>query len=62
MEMRTVIGEVLRHVELHAADPADEAARLRHVTLVPGDLTRVVARPAPGVEKSLAASGAAASA
>jgi cytochrome P450 family 135 len=62
MEMRTVIGEVLRQVELHAADPADEAARLRHVTLVPGDLTRVVARPAPGVEKSLAASGAAASA
>jgi cytochrome P450 len=61
LEMKTVIAEVLRQVELQAADPADEPPRLRHVTLVPRDLTRVVARPARAVETSLAALDAAAS-
>ena len=45
LELRTVIAEVLRRVELAPADPADEPPRLHHVTLVPRDLARVVARP-----------------
>lgn len=45
LEIATVMREVLRRVRLEAPDPAPEAQRVRHVTLVPSELTRVVARP-----------------
>lgn len=45
MEMRVIIREVLAAVELGAVDPAPEKPRVRHVTLVPSQRTRVVARP-----------------
>jgi hypothetical protein len=57
--MKTVIREVLGQVELDPVEPADEPARLRHVTLVPRDLTRVIARPAPALDRSVAAAGTA---
>jgi cytochrome P450 family 135 len=59
LEMKTVIREVLGQVELDPVEPADEPARLRHVTLVPRDLTRVIARPAPALDRSVAAAGTA---
>jgi cytochrome P450 family 135 len=52
MEMRVVLGTVLRRAELRAADPAPERTLVRHVTLVPDKgarivVDRVAARP-PG--------------
>ncbi|WP_158088527.1 cytochrome P450 [Thermoactinospora rubra] len=44
MEMRVIIREVLRRLELTAPDPAPEAQRMKHVTLVPSKLARVSAR------------------
>lgn len=53
MEMRVVLVEVLRRVELQAVGRATERARLRGVTLVPEHMTRVVrtdaARPRSGL-------------
>jgi cytochrome P450 len=46
MEMRVIVREVMRAVDLHAVDPAPERPRVRHVTLVPGKRARVVAREA----------------
>ncbi|MBX6769872.1 MAG: cytochrome P450, partial [Actinomadura rubrobrunea] len=43
LEMRVIITEVLRRLELRPADAAPERARLRAVTLVPARSTRVVA-------------------
>ena len=56
MEMRIVLREVFRRVRLRAASPADERARLRHVTVVPRRNTRVIAdqRPAPTTTASFA--------
>ncbi|GAA1084147.1 cytochrome P450 [Streptomyces javensis] len=47
MEMKVIIREVLRRVELTAADPAPEAQRMWHVTLVPGKRAVAVARERP---------------
>ncbi|MBI0374991.1 cytochrome P450, partial [Streptomyces albiflaviniger] len=47
MEMKVIIREVLRRVELTAADPAPEAQRMWHVTLVPGKRAVAVAREQP---------------
>lgn len=44
LEMRVVIREVLRRLDLAAPDPAPETRRLTNVTLTPGRLTRVTAR------------------
>jgi cytochrome P450 len=50
LEMRVIIREVLSRLDLAAVDPAPEAARMAHVTLVPAKLARAVvkdrARPA----------------
>lgn len=43
VEMRTVLREVLRRVELEATDEPAEQARVRHVTLVPEQGAAVVA-------------------
>jgi cytochrome P450 len=43
LEMRTIVAEVLRRVELRPADPAPERVRLRAVSLVPARSARVVA-------------------
>jgi cytochrome P450 len=43
LEMRVIIREVLRRLELTAPDPAPEARRLANVTLAPARLTRVIA-------------------
>jgi cytochrome P450 family 135 len=45
LELRTVIPEVLKRVRLTAPDPTPEQRRLRHATLVPSELTQVIARP-----------------
>jgi len=47
LEMRVVLTEVLRRVELAPVGGAAERARLRGVTLIPEHQTRVVARPSP---------------
>jgi len=47
LEMRVVLTEVLRRVELTPVGGAAERARLRGVTLIPEHQTRVVARPSP---------------
>lgn len=47
LEMRVVLTEVLKRVELTPVGAAAERARLRGVTLVPEHQTRVVARPSP---------------
>lgn len=44
LELRTVIAEVLRRVELSAVDPAPERQQVRHVTLAPARQATVVAR------------------
>lgn len=44
LEMRVIIREVLRRLELTAPDPAPEARRLANVTFAPARLTRVIAR------------------
>ncbi|TDD00924.1 cytochrome P450 [Nonomuraea deserti] len=44
LEMRIIIREVLRRLELAAPDQAPEARRLANVTLAPARLTRVIAR------------------
>lgn len=44
LEMRVIIREVLRRLELTAPNQAPEARRLAHVTLAPAKLTRVSAR------------------
>ncbi|MEU6034791.1 cytochrome P450 [Actinomadura sp. NPDC047616] len=46
LQMRVIVTEVLRRVELRPADPAPERVRLKAVTLVPARSTRVVATPA----------------
>ncbi|MGR7001853.1 cytochrome P450 [Yinghuangia aomiensis] len=45
LEMKVIIREVLARVDLSAPDPAPEKQMLRHVTLVPAKLARVVAHP-----------------
>ncbi|MBW8485640.1 cytochrome P450 [Actinomadura parmotrematis] len=45
LELRVVIAEILRAVDLRAAHPADERRRLRNVTLVPAASALVVAVP-----------------
>lgn len=45
LEMKVVIREVLSRVDLVAPDQAPEKPRIRHVTLVPDRLTRVIATP-----------------
>lgn len=45
LEMRVVLTEVLRRVQLTPVDPAPERPRLRGVTIVPQHHTRVVATP-----------------
>jgi cytochrome P450 family 135 len=47
LEMRVVLTEVLKRVELTPVGAAAERARLRGVTLIPEHQTRVVARPSP---------------
>jgi cytochrome P450 len=42
LEMRVIIAEVLRRVELRAPDPAPEKPRMKHVTLAPAERTRVL--------------------
>jgi cytochrome P450 len=42
LEMRVVIGEVLRRTELIAPDPAPERSRMKHVTIIPEGRARVV--------------------
>jgi cytochrome P450 family 135 len=44
LEMRVIIAEVLRRLDLRAPDPAPERQSMKHVTLVPARRTRVVAR------------------
>ncbi|NUW32697.1 cytochrome P450 [Nonomuraea sp. SMC257] len=44
LEMRVIIREVLRRLDLSVTDPAPEARRLKNVTLAPARRTRVVAR------------------
>jgi cytochrome P450 len=44
LEMRVVLSEVLRRVSLTAVDAAPERPRLRGVTIVPSNQTRVVAK------------------
>jgi cytochrome P450 len=54
-EMRIVLGEVLRRVDLEVTSAPDEPAKVRHVTLVPGKGAVIrVARtaPAPGLHGS----------
>jgi cytochrome P450 len=54
-EMRIVLGEVLRRVDLEVTIAPDEPARVRHVTLVPGKgaVIRVArAAPATGFQRS----------
>jgi cytochrome P450 family 135 len=43
LEMKVIIHEVLARIELTAPDPAPEAPRTKHVTLVPAKHTQVVA-------------------
>ncbi|GAA2611193.1 cytochrome P450 [Actinomadura fulvescens] len=45
LEMRTVLSEVLRRVQLTAVRPNPEKPRLKNVTLVPARLTEAVAWP-----------------
>jgi cytochrome P450 family 135 len=51
LELRTVVAEVVRRLELRPASPAPERPRLHHVTMVPADGAMVIARrrtaPAP---------------
>jgi len=45
VELEVVIAEVVRAVDLHAADASPERERLRHVTLAPSREGTVIARP-----------------
>ena len=45
LEMQTVIAEVVRRLRLEAPSPEPESQRVQHVTLVPADGGRVIARP-----------------
>ncbi|MDI5961318.1 cytochrome P450 [Streptomyces sp. SL13] len=47
MEMKVITREVLRHVRLTAVDPAPEAQRMWHATLVPGRQAVAVAHEQP---------------
>ncbi|WP_414170515.1 cytochrome P450 [Streptoverticillium reticulum] len=47
MEMKVITREVLRHVRLTPADPAPEAQRMWHATLVPGKHAVAVAHRQP---------------
>jgi cytochrome P450 len=59
LEMRVVIGEVVRRLFLEPADPEAERRRMHHVTLVPSEGTRVVAHARDGAFKGArAAAGA----
>jgi cytochrome P450 family 135 len=40
LEMKVIVREVLRRVELEPVDAEDERARMQHVTLVPSELAR----------------------
>ena len=57
LEMRRVVQEVARAVELSAVDARDERARLRHVTLFPAreGLVRVRRRAGRGQPASATA-------
>ena len=46
LELETVIAEVVRYVDVRAADPEPERERLVHVTLAPAEQARVVTTPA----------------
>ena len=48
LELRVVVREVLRRLDLTAADPKPEGQRLHHVTLVPSAGGRVIARKRSG--------------
>ncbi|MFG2196848.1 cytochrome P450 [Streptomyces sp. NPDC048639] len=45
LEMKVILRQVLRRMDLTAPDPAPERQRMRHVTFVPAKLTRVIAQP-----------------
>ncbi|MEU1766695.1 MULTISPECIES: cytochrome P450 [Streptomyces] len=47
LEMKIITREVLRHVHLAPADPAPEAQRMWHATLIPGKQVVAVARKQP---------------
>ncbi|MFD7668747.1 cytochrome P450 [Streptomyces sp. NPDC059788] len=47
MEMKVITREVLRHVRLTPANPASEAQRMWHATLIPGKHAVAVAREQP---------------
>jgi cytochrome P450 family 135 len=55
LEMKVVIAEVLRHVQLQAVDPRPERQAMRHVTLVPSKGTLVRARAREGRRASIPA-------
>jgi cytochrome P450 len=45
VELKAVVAEVVRRLDLVPASPAPERPRLHHVTMVPADGARVIARP-----------------
>jgi cytochrome P450 family 135 len=55
LEMRVIIREVLRRVDLTPADPASERPRMKHVTFVPARGTRVLVRQRRNVPNATAA-------
>ena len=59
LELRTVVAEVVRRLDLRPASPAPERPRLHHVTMVPADGAMVIARrrtaPAPSARPRSAA-------
>jgi cytochrome P450 family 135 len=44
LELRTVVAEVVRRLDLRPASPAPERVRVHHVTMVPAGGARVIAR------------------
>jgi cytochrome P450 family 135 len=50
LELRTVVAEVVRRLDVRPAAPEPERTRLHHVTLVPADGGRVIARPRTAAE------------
>ena len=59
LELRTVVAEVVRRLDLRPASPAPERPCLHHVTMVPADGAMVIARrrsaPAPPARRRSAA-------
>ena len=45
LELRTVVAEVIRRLDVRPANPEPERTRLHHVTLTPADGGRVVVSP-----------------